>query len=138
MPGGAGNIAACHTIGIGSENSIQIAARSVARSPEVNFRTSDDEILTWAVSEGRIIITTDSNFEQMIGLEGRSHGGVLRLENLPRLARKMLCQAVLANHAQDRRSRGRSAAAKDSDSAEIDGNGELMMKNHQLLIGPTL
>jgi predicted nuclease of predicted toxin-antitoxin system len=68
---------------------------------DVNCKMSDDDILTWAVRENRIIITTDSDFEQMIWLGGRTHCGVLRLENLPRSERKVLFQEVLANHAQD-------------------------------------
>jgi predicted nuclease of predicted toxin-antitoxin system len=61
---------------------------------------SDDQILAWAVREERIIITTDSDFEQMIWLQNRDHCGVLRLENLPRSERKILFQEVLGNYAQ--------------------------------------
>jgi predicted nuclease of predicted toxin-antitoxin system len=68
---------------------------------DVNPRMADDKILTWAVREGRIIITTDSDFEQIIWLQGRLHCGVLRLENLPRSERMVLFQEVLTNYAQD-------------------------------------
>jgi predicted nuclease of predicted toxin-antitoxin system len=68
---------------------------------DVDAGMSDDLILQWAVREERIIITTDSDFEQMIWLEERPHCGVLRLENLPRAERIELFQEVLANHAQD-------------------------------------
>lgn len=61
----------------------------------------DSEILTWAVREERIIVTTDSDFEQMIWLQERQHCGVLRLENLPRSQRVILFKEVLANYAQD-------------------------------------
>jgi predicted nuclease of predicted toxin-antitoxin system len=67
----------------------------------VDAKMSDDEILNWAVSEDRIIITTDSDFEQMIWLQDRIHCGVLRLENLPRLERMALIQEVLTNYAVD-------------------------------------
>jgi predicted nuclease of predicted toxin-antitoxin system len=67
----------------------------------VNSEMSDDEILDWAAKEERIIITTDSDFEQMIWLQGKMHCGVLRLENLPRSERMVLFQEVLANYAQD-------------------------------------
>jgi predicted nuclease of predicted toxin-antitoxin system len=77
------------------------SGHDVACVSHVNPRMSDSEILTWAVREKRIIITTDSDFEQMIWLGGRVHCGVLRLENLPRLERMALFQDVLANYAQD-------------------------------------
>ncbi len=45
-------------------------------------RMSDNEILSWAVMERRIIVTTDNDFEEMIWRQGKPHCGVLRLENL--------------------------------------------------------
>ena len=68
---------------------------------DVDRQMSDSDILVWAVTEERIIITTDSDFEQMIWLQERQHCGVLRLENLPRSQRIVLFQEVLANHTQD-------------------------------------
>lgn len=61
---------------------------------------SDDEILQWAVQEQRIVITTDNDFEEMIWRQGKSHCGVLRLENLPRAERKILLEDVLAHYAE--------------------------------------
>lgn len=68
---------------------------------ERNSRMDDEEILRWAVAEDRIIITTDQDFEEMIWREGKSHKGILRLENLPRSERKALLQDVLAHHGLD-------------------------------------
>jgi predicted nuclease of predicted toxin-antitoxin system len=65
---------------------------------DIDSGMSDDKILDWAVREERIIITTDSDFEQMIWLQERRHYGVLRLENLPRQERIELFQEILANH----------------------------------------
>ena len=62
---------------------------------------SDDEILSWAVRERRIIVTTDNDFEEMIWRQGKSHCGVLRLENLPRSQRKALVHDVLDRHSKD-------------------------------------
>lgn len=63
-------------------------------------RMQDDHILQWAVQEGRIIITTDQDFEEMIWREGKVHCGVLRLENLPRAARIALLTDTLQQHSQ--------------------------------------
>jgi predicted nuclease of predicted toxin-antitoxin system len=64
-------------------------------------RMRDADILSWAVSEQRIIVTTDHDFEEMIWREGKSHCGVLRLENLPRAERRTLLEYVLVRHSRD-------------------------------------
>ena len=66
-----------------------------------DLRMSDDEILSWAVRERRIIVTTDNDFEEMIWRQGKSHCGILRLENLPRSQRKALVHDVLDRHSKD-------------------------------------
>lgn len=73
----------------------------VACVQDIDRKMSDSDILAWAVREQRIIITTDSDFEQMIWVQKRLHCGVLRLENLPRLERVSLFQDVLASYGQD-------------------------------------
>ena len=62
---------------------------------------SDEEILEWALSEGRIIITTDKDFEEMIWRQRKSHSGILRLENLPRKQRMELLEDTLIQHGRD-------------------------------------
>ncbi len=64
------------------------------------------------MKEDRIIITTDVDFEQMIWLQQKSHRGVLRLENLPRLERKKLLEEVLINHGKQFESRAVVIATK--------------------------
>ena len=68
---------------------------------EQDPRMRDEDILRWAVSEQRIIVTTDHDFEEMIWREGKSHCGVLRLENLPSAERRTLLADVLHHHGQD-------------------------------------
>ena len=67
----------------------------------INPRMTDEEILRWAQSENRIVITTDKDFEEMISLQGRDHSGILRLENLPRVKRLKLLSDVLEKHVRD-------------------------------------
>jgi predicted nuclease of predicted toxin-antitoxin system len=62
---------------------------------------SDDKILSWAVRERRIIVTTDNDFEEMIYRQGKLHCGVLRLENLPRSERMTLLNDALDSHVKD-------------------------------------
>lgn len=73
----------------------------VAEVGQKDPRMSDNEILSWAVRESRIIVTTDNDFEEMIWRQGKPHCGVLRLENLPRSERIALLHDVLDRHSQD-------------------------------------
>lgn len=75
------------------------AGHDVEMVSRVDLSMSDSDILQWAVREKRIIVTTDSDFDQMIWLQKRDHFGVLRLENLPRSERMLLFNEVIANYA---------------------------------------
>ena len=46
---------------------------NVAEVSQTDPRMSDDKILSWAVRDRRIIVTTDNDFEEMIWRQGRSH-----------------------------------------------------------------
>jgi len=74
---------------------------NVAEVGQTDPKMSDDKILSWAVRDRRIIVTTDNDFEEMIWRQGKSHCGVLRLANLPRFERMMLLNDVLERHAKD-------------------------------------
>ncbi|MEA3349074.1 MAG: DUF5615 family PIN-like protein [Chloroflexota bacterium] len=80
---------------------LQTLGHDVVRAAERNPRMLDEDILTWAVEEHRIIVTTDQDFEEMIWREGKPHEGVLRLENLPREERKALLCDVMTHHSSD-------------------------------------
>ena len=73
----------------------------VAEVGQKDPRMSDKEVLSWAVRERRIIVTTDNDFEEMIWRQGKPHCGVLRLENLPRSERIVLLRDVLDRHSRD-------------------------------------
>jgi predicted nuclease of predicted toxin-antitoxin system len=74
---------------------------NVAEVGQADPRMSDDKILSWAVRERRIIVTTDNDFEEMIYRQGKLHCGVLRLENLPRSERMTLLTDALDSHIKD-------------------------------------
>jgi predicted nuclease of predicted toxin-antitoxin system len=73
----------------------------VAEVSQKDPRMSDDLILSWAIREHRIIVTTDKNFEEMIWRQGKLHCSVLRLENVPRSERRVLLHDVLTRHSKD-------------------------------------
>jgi len=62
---------------------------------------NDEDVLAWACSEQRVVVTTDKGFEDLIWREGRSHSGVLRLENVPRSQRLNLLEQSLTTHRTD-------------------------------------
>lgn len=70
----------------------------VVRVTDRDPRMPDDEILKWALTERRVIVTTDKDFEEMVWREAKAHCGLLRLENLPRLRRRHLLDYVLTHH----------------------------------------
>ena len=74
---------------------------NVMEVAEKNQKMSDDDILSWAVREHRIIVTTDNDFEEMIWRQKRPHCGVLRMENLPRFQRITLLHDVLSLYANE-------------------------------------
>ena len=82
-------------------NWLSAQSHDVARVVERNPGMSGEEILEWALSEGRIIITTDKDFEEMIWRQRKSHSGILRLENLPRKQRMELLEDTLIQHGRD-------------------------------------
>ena len=76
-------------------------SHDVAKVADRNPRMSDEEILRWASSEDRIIVTTDKDFEEMIWRQNKSHSGILRLENLLRKQRMNLLRETLIQHGHD-------------------------------------
>lgn len=67
----------------------------------VTLACPTSEFSKWAVTEERIIITTDTDFEELIWRQRLPRCGVLRLENLPRAPRIELLDYVLANHGDE-------------------------------------
>jgi predicted nuclease of predicted toxin-antitoxin system len=73
----------------------------VAQVKSIDPAMKDEEVLAWAIREKRIIVTTDQDFEEMIWRERKQHTGLLRLENLPRLARIELLEYVFAHYEKE-------------------------------------
>ena len=77
---------------------LQALGHDAVRVADVDPRMPDEDVLDWAVREQRVVVTTDHDFEELIWRQGRSHCGVLRLENLPREQRRGLLHAVLRQY----------------------------------------
>ncbi len=58
----------------------------------------DDEILTRAHSQQRILVTLDKDFGEMAVVGGRPHSGILRLVNIPARQQAKICLHVFILH----------------------------------------
>jgi len=71
---------------------------------EVRDRASDledDEILRWAYTEGRVVVTVDKDFGTLAVALGQPHGGIVRLPDVPVTERQRLMEQVLLRHEPD-------------------------------------
>lgn len=69
---------------------------------EVRDRKMEDStILAWAEREGRVLVTMDKDFSELVALQAKAHTGIIRLENLPRSKRIQHLSAILRAHTKD-------------------------------------
>jgi predicted nuclease of predicted toxin-antitoxin system len=61
----------------------------------------DRAVLDLAVAEGRILVTIDTDFGNLVFREGAGHTGIVRLPDVPAAARIALMSDVLARFAAD-------------------------------------
>ena len=72
-----------------------VEARSLGPDP------GDKEILRMAAKEGRILVTIDTDFGQLVFGEQVSHSGIIRLPDVPARRRISFMEEVLRKHRQD-------------------------------------
>src|SRR5579884_477632 len=63
-------------------------------------RMSDADILAWAVSESRLVVTMDKDFGELVYHSGQSHSGVLllRMENARTPERERVTLEIFTNY----------------------------------------
>jgi len=61
----------------------------------------DSEILDQAAREGRILITLDKHFSQLVYHHTRAHCGLIRLPDVPATRRIQLLARILEAHGED-------------------------------------
>ena len=55
----------------------------------------DGALLEMAVTEGRVVVTIDMDFGELVFLHGASHSGLVRLPDVPVIQRIALMESVL-------------------------------------------
>jgi len=61
----------------------------------------DRELLDIASEQGRILITIDTDFGQIVYLDRVAHSGIIRLPDVPSERRITLMEALIREHSQD-------------------------------------
>jgi len=61
----------------------------------------DQEILAWAYSEDRILVTLDKDFGELAVLQGQPHCGILRIVGFTAKNQSQVCKIVLEKHGDD-------------------------------------
>ena len=61
---------------------LRTAGHDVVESRERGADPGDRVLLEWAGKESRILITIDTDFGQLVFLEGQSHSGLIRLPDV--------------------------------------------------------
>ncbi len=66
-------------------------------------RMPDADILDWAVSESRLVVTMDTDFGELVYRSGQAHAGVLllRLESARTAEKVAVVTDIFTNHAGD-------------------------------------
>ena len=61
----------------------------------------DEDILTQAYHQGRVLVTLDKDFGELAVMRGSPHCGILRLVNISAHQQAAVCLQVLAKHEND-------------------------------------
>jgi len=72
-------------------------AEARERGPDPGDRT----LLRWATAEGRILVTIDTDFGELLFVEGEDHCGLVRLPDVSASKRIAFLARVLAQHAAE-------------------------------------
>lgn len=73
----------------------------VVESRERGPDPGDRKLLEWAAEEGRVLLTIDTDFGELVFVEAMPHRGLVRLPDVPAAARIALMEQVLERHWQD-------------------------------------
>jgi predicted nuclease of predicted toxin-antitoxin system len=58
----------------------------------------DEEILAFALKEGRVVVTLDKDFAELAVAFGQAHSGIIRIVNLPLSKHGTVCLGALEQH----------------------------------------
>jgi len=87
--------------GIQIANWLRAAGHDVVEAREIGPDPGDSVLLELAAKESRILITIDTDFGQLVFLEGQSHAGLVRLPDVPSRERLEIIKELLERFGQE-------------------------------------
>jgi predicted nuclease of predicted toxin-antitoxin system len=85
----------------GVRNELIAAGYDVIWSGDWSEDPGDEQILSTAHSEDRILVTLDKDFGELAIIRGLPHSGILRLVNLSTKQQVAVCLQVLSRYGQE-------------------------------------
>ena len=91
----------------------------------------DQEILVFALKEGRVVVTLDKDFAELAVAFGQPHSGIVRIVNLPLSKHAAICLRAIEQHGGElavgaivtaEPGRLRLRPASSSEQSEVRGN----------------
>jgi len=80
---------------------LRSTGHDVIESRERGADPGDRVILEWAAAEGRILVTMDKHFGELVFARNAPHCGLVRLPDVPVDKRIILMEKVLTDHSRD-------------------------------------
>jgi predicted nuclease of predicted toxin-antitoxin system len=74
---------------------LEAAGHDVATVPELGDDPGDEAVLARAHREGRVLVTLDKDFGEMVVVRGRPHAGIVRLDGLSARQQSPVCLQAL-------------------------------------------
>lgn len=82
----------------GAKDELAAAGHDVVWTGDWEEDPGDEEILSMAQQEGRVLVTIDKDFGQLAVLRGLPHCGIVRLVNFRAKQQATICLHVLSNY----------------------------------------
>ena len=80
---------------------LRAAGHDVVEAREIGPDPGDAVLLELAAKESRILITIDTDFGQLVFLEGQSHAGLIRLPDVPTRERLKIIKELLERFGEE-------------------------------------
>lgn len=85
----------------GSRQQLEIAGHDAIWRGDLPEDPGDEEILSRAYNEGRILVTLDKDFGELAIVRGVPHCGIIRLVNLAARQQAEVCLQAISLHGQE-------------------------------------
>jgi predicted nuclease of predicted toxin-antitoxin system len=85
----------------GATRTLREAGFDVVHAADWPIDPGDEQVLTVARSEGRVVVTLDKDFGTLAVMQGRPHCGIVRLVDVSAMRQGRACVEVLSMYADE-------------------------------------